>query len=884
MAIAAGASQSGTVGEPLDTALTVFITDKFGDPVPGVLVRFVVGPAAGKLEPVTTTTGPGGDARAIWTLPKTVGSYLAVASASGLDSVTFAATAGPAGPATLTLLGRDSVAGTAGAALDSAVVVELRDGFGNPVPDAALTVVVTGGGSAAGTVTTDPSGRGHIPWTLGLAPAVNTLAVTEGTLPPVRVAAIGFPPLPLSRLSLAQSHGCWVNPAGAAVCWGRNDRGQLGDGGATFDSPPVPVAGGLQFSTIATGSEGLFSNASGIAHTCAVATAGETYCWGTADFVTAAVPAPLDGAPALVSLSAGARSACGLTARGQAWCWGGNGDGQLGDGGTTTRSAPAPVTTTLRFRQLAVGATHACGLTRLGAVFCWGDNLNGQLGIDALPDQKAPVRPAGLPVLGSITAGSVHTCGLALDGAAWCWGGNPFGARGEAGSLPVGPRAVPTSLRFSHLMAGHNHTCGVELGGGTYCWGRNYEFALADSAFGWRAAPGEVPGGLAFVELDGGALSTCGRTAADEVYCWGTNASFLAGRADTTVQTARIVHGGLTFSRAATGWAHACGLTAAGAAYCWGFDQGQGALGDGGTLTTPRPLPFPVAGGLSFTGLDASAGTTCGLSQTGEAWCWGRNEGGEVGDGSTENRAIPTQVAGGHSFTSISVGVDMACALTAAGEPWCWGRGDWQAIPIPTPVAISVAEPLVQIAVGWRQACGVAASGSAYCWLPPTSVGQSPIATPAAPGLQLVAITAGAYQACGLTAEGKGWCWGLNNYGQLGDGTTTEQLVPVPVSGGLTFSSLTTAADGWTTCGVTTVGTPHCWGRNEFGTAGSGGVTDEPVPTPVFGAPAMISIDPSAHATCGLATSGDAVCWGWSGTGVLGTGSSQYILEPVRVQ
>jgi alpha-tubulin suppressor-like RCC1 family protein len=106
----------------------------------------------------------------------------------------------------------------------------------------------------------------------------------------------------------------------------------------------------------------------------------------------------------------------------------------------------------------------------------------------------------------------------------------------------------------------------------------------------------------------------------------------------------------------------------------------------------------------------------------------------------------------------------------------------------------------------------------------------------------------------------------------------------VPVDGGLTFSSLTTAADGETTCGVTTVGTPYCWGRNEFGSAGSGGTTSELVPALVSGAPAMVSIDPSAYTTCGLAASGEAVCWGWSGNGVLGTGSSQYILEPVRVQ
>jgi hypothetical protein len=189
------------VGLPLDTALTAFITDKFGDPVPGVLVRFTAPTGNGRLEPIAQTTGPGGHAQASWTLPTSSGRYAAFATASGLDSVSFIAQAVPAAPATLTLVAGDTQAAAAAATVDSAIVVLVLDGYGNPVAGASVSFTAQrGSGSVIPTsVRSDSTGRAGTVWTLGGEPGIHALLVKVDTIPPLRVHARALPrSLPLS--------------------------------------------------------------------------------------------------------------------------------------------------------------------------------------------------------------------------------------------------------------------------------------------------------------------------------------------------------------------------------------------------------------------------------------------------------------------------------------------------------------------------------------------------------------------------------------------------------------------------------------------------------------------------------------------------------------
>ena len=119
--------------------------------------------------------------------------------------------------------------------------------------------------------------------------------------------------------------------------------------------------------------------------------------------------------------------------------------------------------------------------------------------------------------------------------------------------------------------------------------------------------------------------------------------------------------------------AHTCALAMNGAAYCWGYN-GSGQLGNNDTSLV-NPQPVAVAGGLRFQSLSVSKveDVTCGLSINGAAYCWGQNEGGQLGDGTVTRRLTPTPVVGGLTFASLAVGNEHVCGVTTSGSAYCWG-------------------------------------------------------------------------------------------------------------------------------------------------------------------------------------------------------------------
>jgi alpha-tubulin suppressor-like RCC1 family protein len=235
------------------------------------------------------------------------------------------------------------------------------------------------------------------------------------------------------------------------------------------------------------------------------------------------------------------------------------------------------------------------------------------------------------------------------------------------------------------------------------------------------------------------------------------------------------VPGGFTFTSLLTHGSAtaglACGITGPGAAYCWGENQ-YGQLGDG--TTTPTTSPVPVLGGLSFTALSSGGRHTCGLTTAGAAYCWGRDSLGQLGDGApTAYRATPTAVQGGLTFKALAVGYDHTCGLTVAGQMYCWGGN----------------------------ADGQLGDGT-------TTDRSSPI--PVAGGRTFTTVTAANAHSCGITDTGTTFCWGSNAEGELGDGTNISRSAPVLVQGGYVFVDITGGSRS--TCGLTTAGQTYCWG------------------------------------------------------------------------
>jgi alpha-tubulin suppressor-like RCC1 family protein len=336
--------------------------------------------------------------------------------------------------------------------------------------------------------------------------------------------------------------------------------------------------------------------------------------------------------------------------------------------------------------SISAGATGACGVSAGGEAYCWGDNTNGTLGNGTNDQSGVPVPVSGDLAFTSVSGNTLTTCGLTKAGQGYCWGDGFFGGLGDGtlGSTTV-PVPVSGGITFTALSSsrfGLGFTCGIAKGGNGYCWGIAGEGELGNGS----STPGvdfnvpvPVSGGLTFSSISAGSLHACGLTKGGEVYCWGNNTNGELGLGFTSsfpdVSGSNVparTSTGLAFVRISAGNGYTCGVAKGGAGYCWGANN-AGQLGDGST--TSRNAPVQISGGLSFVSMSAGGMSTCGLTKTGGAHCWGSNLSGELGIGSTGTDPVtsPVPVSGGFTFTSISVGLNFACGVTSRLGAFCWG-------------------------------------------------------------------------------------------------------------------------------------------------------------------------------------------------------------------
>src|SRR5438874_1565845 len=242
----------------------------------------------------------------------------------------------------------------------------------------------------------------------------------------------------------------------------------------------------------------------------------------------------------------------------------------------------------------------------------------------------------------SVSAGASHTCGIATGGLAYCWGDNTAGELGTGdGRSHRRPAAVTGHLAFVSLSAGDGFTCGITDAGLAYCWGRNTYGQLGSFAPLRTEVPiPVVAGGVAFVQISAGHGHTCAVSTQRVAYCWGGNDDGDLGTGDTAhSQQARRV------AAVTAGGFHTCTLTRE-TIYrvtCWGLNQ-ESQLGVPDTLPSATVTSRTVFGGIPFVQLDAGDAHTCGTTDDGAVYCWGRNDDGELGDGTTHPPLRPVRV------------------------------------------------------------------------------------------------------------------------------------------------------------------------------------------------------------------------------------------------
>ena len=371
--------------------------------------------------------------------------------------------------------------------------------------------------------------------------------------------------------------------------------------------------------------------------------------------------------------------------------------------------------------MISAEGDSACALSSAGTVNCWGYNNYGQLGNNSTATSSTPVEVVGVGgtgVLSSITSISTNTfttCAVSSAGNVYCWGWNSNGQLGNNTTLNsstpvevVGVGGTGLLSGITSVSVGYNTACATSLAGNVYCWGWNSYGQLGNNTSNDSSTPVKAlgVGGVGFLSGINSTVTTYGNT---------------------------------------------CALTSTGNTYCWGSNV-TGELGVNSNVASSNfPLEVTGVGGSGFlsgiTSITGNGDTMCTVSSGANAYCWGYNYYGQLGNNTTVSASAPIEVlsASGSGFlanvTAMSVGANSACALLSSGNVYCWGSY----VNLSPPTHNYLPE---QIAV----------SG-------------------------ITSISDGSGSACALTNTGNVYCWGFNAFGTLGDGTTSDSVTPVEVSG-----------------------------------------------------------------------------------------------------
>ncbi len=289
---------------------------------------------------------------------------------------------------------------------------------------------------------------------------------------------------------------------------------------------------------------------------------------------------------------------------------------------------------------------------------------------------------------------------------------------------------------------------------------------------------------------------------------------------------------------------HVCAIRSDDALFCWGRDD-HGQLGDG-TAGGGRHQAQQVGSNKDWIEVDAGVDYTCGIRAAGELYCWGHDQYGRLGDGAATGGdvATPSRVGDQSGWSNLSVGSFNACAIRG-GDTYCWGHG----------------------------ASGRLGNGDTMDENAPSLVGDT-----------FSLVSTGGGHSCGvLSADAKGQCWGSNSSGVLGTGSDTpsSSSTPLNIAGSTTWTSISTGS--FHACGVSEADELYCWGSNGVGQLGTGSKAAKNAPTQVGTDTDWDMVSAGSLHSCAIKTGGALYCWGSNGQGQLGTGGGP-ATAPVLVQ
>ena len=643
---------------------------------------------------------------------------------------------------------------------------------------------------------------------------------------------------------------------------------------------------------------------------------------------------------------------------GGGWAWGDDGATQLGNGPANDGgSATTPVQnvgllgigTLANITAVAGGSTHSLALRSNGTVVAWGNDTFGQLGNGAATDNatsNVPVEVSNLTNVVAIGAGGQHSIALRRDGTVWTWGNDGSGQLGMGGGPPndcdpgAGTRPcanIPVQVlgtggsglltNVIAIAAGNAHNLALRSDGTVVTWGDDTFGQLGNGLpnNGVNTTPVAVTGLSNVIAIAAGGFHSLALKRDSTVASWGNDFRGQLGNglpydgnfSDITQQVSNLTN----VIAIAAGRDHSLALKSDGTVSTWGFDEfgqlGNGVTGDGGSSNVPVGVGGPsgvtaIAGGTSHSMARKSDGTVS---------TWGRNNLGQLGNGSTTQSSIPLTLGSPTNVVAIAAGGTHSLAIRSGTQTRTWGGNlygqfgnggfapddcDPGAAILPCAniaLPVTTLNSVVAAAAGELHSVALTSDGTVWSW-GDDSTGQlgngvgtpnscnAPFFTPCAlspvpvSGLgNVVAVAAGERHSVALLRDGTVWAWGSNVLGQLGNGglspddcdsgpgTLPCRISPVQVSGLTNIVAI--AAGGSHSLALRDDGSVYAWGRGTSGQLGNGVSSGSNVPVQVSGLTnAVTKVAAGGNHSLALRSDGTVVAWGSDASGQLGNGGA----------
>ena len=670
------------------------------------------------------------------------------------------------------------------------------------------------------------------------------------------------------QVSGGSYHSLALSSSGAVYAWGWNGSGQLGNGTTADSHIPVAVKvvgtpmAGKNITQISAG--GSFNDG----HSLARASDGTVYAWGRGVYgqlgngtttdsnvpvAVKTVGTPM-AAKTITQISAGAGHSLALASDGTVYAWGQNTYGQLGNNVTTNSSSPVAVQTTgtpmagKSIVNIAAGGYHSLALADDGTVYAWGYNPTGQLGNGATVDSRTPVavKATGTPMAGKniikIAAGVHNSLALASDGTVYTWGRGEFGQLGNGtttdSNIPVAVKTVGTPMASKTIIGisgGPAYMLAVDSNGKVYGWGRNANGQLGSLSHTDSSVPvaSQIPAGKSIIQVSAGGWDgshSLALTHDNIVYGRGRNSNGQLGNNSTSDSLAAVVAQLNLMDTPSTPTQVVVESGNAKATISW-----QSPVVTGGKSIVGYVLRYRTIGAVDWTTVDVAATVTS-----------------HAITGLTNDQIYQTQVAaktatGTGDFSSIVLATPHAKPTITNVSPAIGPVAGGQNVTITGTNFMPKGKKIVQTANGSGYSLALADDGTVYAWgyNPTGQLGngatvdsRTPVAvkatgTPMA-GKNIIKIAAGVHNSLALASDGTVYTWGRGEFGQLGNGTTTDSNIPVAVKTvGTPMASKTIIGISGGPAYMLAVdsnGKVYGWGRNANGQLGSLSHTDSSVP------------------------------------------------------